>query len=190
MTIETVSSDNGGREGKWVALSIMVILLFSALLLPFHQAAEQPQTLASYQVSVKDLAPQELAIIADLRLAHEEIRNIHQDNIDLEGIKSWPDISELEALWLAPFYRDKSWEYKGRHDWQQIGGSAYQGLRQLREGSASVILLFSQQQPVIWLDLSGNATPFANQSSVTEPALIEAGWKQVVFTAQEDNHHH
>ena len=190
MIAETVIPDNGGREGKWVALSISVILLLAAVLLPFHQAAEQQQSLASYQVSVKGLEPQDLAMIADLRLAHEEIRNIHQDNLELDGIDSWPDITELEALWLAPFSRDKSWEHKGKHGWQQIGGSAYQGLRQLPQGSASVILLSSQPEPVIWLDLDGEATPSGNQSPVTESALIDAGWKQAVFTAQEENHLH
>lgn len=190
MINETVIADDGGREGKWVALSIAIILLIAMLSLPHHQAASQQQELASHQVSIDALEPTELAMIADLRLAHEEIRNIRQDSIELDGVDIWPEISELEELWLAPFVQDKSWQHKGRHQWLKVSAGVYQGIRQHEKGSASVVLNSILVEPDIWLKSDSKATPVNADQSRDVAALINAGWKQVVFSVQEENHLH
>jgi len=187
MISQTVRTDDGGREGKWVALSIFLILTVAAILLPYHQETAKQQSLSTHQVSIKDLAADELAMIAELRLAHEEIRNMHQDNIELDGIESWADIPELEALWLAPFIQDKSWERKGKHLWLKIAPALYQGVPQLEGGSASVVLNSMQEDPEIWLNLGKKIQPVIaddirfEKGPFQTSVLIEAGWKQVVF---------
>ncbi|MGF1793801.1 hypothetical protein L4D21_24735, partial [Photobacterium profundum] len=182
MIIQTVRSDDGGREGKWIALSIALILAVATLLLPYHQAAIAQQAVKSYQISIKDLDTESLAMIAELRLAHEEIRNIYQDGIDFENREIWADISELEALWIAPFIKDKSWERKGKHAWIKVAPAFYQGIPELDSGTVSTILHTAQAEPDIWLNLSRTAKPFMSDDSQLDKAwLMNAGWKQVVF---------
>lgn len=191
MNSQTVHTDDGGREGKWVALSICLILVIAAILLPYHQQTAKQHSLSTHQVFIKDLAADELAMIAELRLAHEEIRNLRQDSIEFAGTERWADIAELEALWLAPFIQDKSWERKGKHLWSKIAPAIYQGVPQLESGSASVVLNSMQQEPEIWLFLDKKIQPAIAGDVVTEKVpfqprvLIEAGWKQVVFADSE-----
>jgi hypothetical protein len=182
MITQTVRSDDGGREGKWVALSILLILAVATLLLPYHQAAIAQQAVKSYQISIKDLDTESLAMIAELRLAHEEIRNIYQDGVEFENREIWADISELEALWIAPFIQDKSWERKGKHAWSKVAPAFYQGISKLDSGTVSTILHTAQAEPDIWLNLSRTAKPFMSDDSQLDQAwLRNAGWKQVVF---------
>lgn len=189
MISQSVHADDGGREGKWVALLIASILAIAAILLPYHQTASSEKALASHQISIKHLPSVELAMIAELRLAHEEIRNIHQDNVELEGVDIWPDMAELEELWLAPFIVDQSWERKGKHDWRQVGPALYQGIPTLITGSVAVLLNSQDTRPDVWLALDmPNPVPMAEQTLNTTE-LIRAGWKQVVFADDVDSAH-
>ncbi|PSW20309.1 hypothetical protein C9I98_09680 [Photobacterium sanctipauli] len=196
MITQTVRADDGGKEGKWVGLSIALILLLAVMLLPHHQSISKAQALDAHQVSVNDLAGPELAMVAELRLAHEEIRNIHQDNLDF-GVHSellWPDMVELEEIWLAPFVHDKSWEHKGRHNWQVIAPAFYLGIRQMEQGTAHVVLYSGEHEPDIWFALSPKAKAMSASAELSTEALIDAGWTQVVFALsvqnQTDNHLH
>lgn len=194
MICQSVHADDGGREGKWVALIIVAILAIAALLLPYHQTASSEQVLASHQISIKELPSVELAMIGELRLAHEEIRNIHQDriefeNVDFESIDVWPDMAELEELWLAPFIVDKSWERKGKHAWRKVAPALYQGIPALTRGSVAVLLNSQDARPDVWLALDmPNPAPMA-EKTLDPTALISAGWKQVVFTDDIGSEH-
>lgn len=195
MITESVIPDDGGREGRWVALSIAVILLVAAILLPYHQSVSDKQELAAHQISLANLEAQELAMIGDLRLAHEEIRNLHQDSIEFDDKDIWPSITELEALWLAPFVKDKSWQHKGEHLWHQVAPGIYQGLRQSELGAVSVILSCHAQEPDVWIDFNLQATPFEGDAyqqgmSLSDSVLIKAGWQQVAFIDHQDTHNH
>lgn len=202
MISQSVHPDDGGREGKWVALIIIAILATAALLLPYHQNASSEKQLARHQISIKDLPTVELAMIGELRLAHEEIRNIHQDNLELdspelesgefegaeleniglESTNAWPDMAELDELWLAPFIIDKSWERKGKHAWRKVAPALYQGIPALTTGSVAVILNSQAARPDVWLALDmPNPAPMIG-STLNTAELINAGWKQVVFT--------
>lgn len=190
MISQSVHPDDGGREGKWVALIIIAILAAAALLLPYHQNASSEKQLASHQISIKDLPSVELAMIGELRLAHEEIRNIHQDNLEFEGGElesrdTWPEMAELDELWLAPFIIDKSWERKGKHAWRKVAPALYQGIPALTTGSVAVILNSQAAKPDVWLALDiPNPAPMM-ASMLNTAKLISAGWKQVVFTGDE-----
>ncbi|KXO08557.1 hypothetical protein AKG98_1847 [Moritella sp. JT01] len=192
MISQSVHADDGGREGKWVALLIILILAIAALLLPYHQTASSQRVLASHQISIKDLPSVELAMIAELRLAHEEIRNIHQDSLELESVEFenvdvWPELAELKDLWLAPFIMDKSWERKGKHDWRKVAPALYQGIPALTTGSVAVILNSQDARPDVWLALD-IATPAPMTVNALNTAdLISAGWKQVVFADDSDS---
>jgi len=189
MISQSVHADDGGREGKWVALLITLILVFAALLLPYHQTASSEKVLASHQISIKDLPSVELAMIAELRLAHEEIRNIHQDSVEFEGMDVWPGMAELKELWLAPFISDKSWERKGEHQWRNVGPALYQGIPALTTGSVAVLLSSQAPRPEVWLALDmPTPTPMA-ETTLNTAALINAGWKQVVFADDSDSDH-
>ncbi|OBU23735.1 DUF6162 family protein [Photobacterium aquimaris] len=183
MIRQSVASDNGGKEGKWVGGIIVTILLVAAGLLPFHQDKTQSQPLDTYQVAVTELSHDELAMVAELRLAHEEIRNINQDNREFDNQNRWPNMVELSELWLAPFIEDKSWERKGRHQWQHLNGAIYQGIRREKQGASSVILNSNSPEPDIWLALSQDTTPLViNKDTVFETQqLIDNGWTQIVF---------
>jgi hypothetical protein len=189
MISQSVHPDDGGREGKWVALIIIAILATAALLLPYHQNASSEKQLASHQISIKDLPTVELAMIGELRLAHEEIRNIHQDNLEFEGVDIWPEMAALDELWLAPFIIDKSWERKGKHAWRKVAPALYQGVPALTTGSVAVILNSQAARPDVWLALD-MPTPeplVANKLNAAE--LISVGWKQVVFAADVEAAH-
>ncbi len=198
MIIERVYPDNGGREGKWVALSVSCILLCAALLLSFNHTDSSAPALAKHQIALEDIEQSSLGLIADLRLAHEEIRQLHDEQSDrsennVDDIELWASITELKALWIAPFIEDKSWQFQGKHQWQRIAPGVYQGVRQSKDSSAKSMLLLSQnQQPELWLDLHNKAKPFAEQQIVlTQTQLIEAGWVNIAFNtrhASNDTH--
>jgi hypothetical protein len=189
MITQSVCSDNGDREGKWIGLLISMIIILMALLLPLHQVAPTQAKLAVHQVSVKDLPPVELAMIADLRLAHEEIRNLHQDSVEFDGQGMWASVTELEEMWLAPFMPDKSWERKGKHAWLKIAPASYQGIPTISTGSVAAILNSNQSTPDIWLDLNNTGLTFTTpinayttvSANFPDQRLIQAGWLQVVF---------
>ncbi|MBY6185375.1 hypothetical protein KUV89_01790 [Marinobacter hydrocarbonoclasticus] len=121
---QKVAPDNGVAEGRYVALAIVAILGIGTLLLPHHQAGSHHAMLAAHQIAHNELPAGIQVPFTDLKLAHEEIRDWHQDNLDdgLIGIASWPGIAELSDSYIPPFS-------EGR--WQQPGEGLYLG--QLQE---------------------------------------------------------
>ncbi|MGF1787999.1 hypothetical protein L4D00_19575 [Photobacterium swingsii] len=208
MITQTVRSDNGGREGKWVALSILLILMISAVLLPYHQQQAGTATLPSHQIALTDIEQASLGLIADLRLAHEEVRNLYFDAHDLNAseqqasvleteltkssLSQWADIDELREMWLPPFIEDKSWDFQGKHQWTLIAPATYQGIAQASGGAKSLVLVAVHETPEIWLDLNNNAAELlASETVISDKALIDAGWIQIAFEqANATSHGH
>ena len=154
--------------------------------MPYNQAFRHSYHLAKHQVSIEALAPKQLTMVADLRLAHEEIRNIYLDS------QQWATVEELQANWLAPFVKDKSWTHQGKHQWLQIAKGIYQGVPEI--GSVRFLLISHQQQVELWFDVKGRAEllmPLAvpQQASLLTNKLIGFGWLQVVFQGGEDHPH-
>ena len=200
MITESVKADDGGTEGKWVALAIAIILAVAFFTLPYHQAGKVVDKLESYQVSINEIPSSQLAMIAELRLAHEEIRNVYQDNLDNTQVSEqdisssqWPLVDELESLWLAPFIKDKSWQHKGCHQWEMVADGVYLGVPQElgpNQENTAIVLISTEIEPIIWFKSPpveiANETP----SSFTSSTLAKFGWSQVFFPDSKQRHSH
>ena len=186
MNTQTVASDDGGKEGAWIASLIALILLSGWVLLPFNQAKHDSSHLTKYQVSIEALAPKQLTMVADLRLAHEEIRNIYLDT------QTWATVEVLQESWLAPFVKDKSWTHQGKHQWLQVAKGVYQGVPEI--GAERYLLISRAQQVELWIDTKGSAILLdklstSKQTSLLNDVLIKNGWLQVVFQPETQHAH-
>ncbi|WP_261883739.1 DUF6162 family protein [Vibrio pelagius] len=183
MIIQSVRADTGGREGKWVALIIASILGFATLLIPYHQAEIHVTTAFEHQILVTDVEQENLAMLADLRLAHEEIRDLYFDNDE-----QWPNIEFLQEEWVAPFIHDQSWKRKGEHNWIRLGSGYYFASPQLTGFADSFLMNANSIAPEIWINLQGQVKAPMKFDIET---LSNAGWKQVVTESEAiENQHH
>lgn len=203
MIVQTVKSNTGSSEGRWVGGIIAVILLVATIAIPFHQQSSKQHGLESHQISVKDLHQDDLAMIAELRLAFEEIKDLrldaieinreqHQSNRDLSNASSSkmlafsPSVRELEENWIAPFVHDKSWVRKGEHHWSNLGNGFYFGRRVASDGAANVVLNTQLSSPDIWL--ANEASLLDVDGSISLQILLDKRWKQVAFTVSTETH--
>jgi len=189
MIVQPVISENNGQEGFWIAFLCALILLIGLWLLPYNSVEHEHASLASYQIEVDSLTPEPLAMIAELRLAHEEIYYAYETN------QTWLSVVELEESWIAPFVKDKSGTYQGEHQWSLIAAGVYQSIP--AKGGARYLLNNQQGFADIWVDLEQTATlyPLLDGSIgelplLNEVQLSDAGWVQVVSAESEATHHH
>ncbi|MGO2159765.1 MAG: DUF6162 family protein [Vibrio toranzoniae] len=193
MMIQGVRADTGGREGKWVGLIILFILSFSTVAIPFHQAESHVKAVLDHQILVTDVEQENLAMLSELRLAHEEIRDLRMDS---DG--EWPSVASLKDEWVAPFVEDQSWKRKGSHAWvldergyyfsspsEQATSSEY--AEKSDHGFAdSFILNANSVSPEIWIFLGG----VAKQPATFDLHTLEStGWKMVVNESEIEQHH-
>ncbi len=190
--IQGVRADTGGREGKWVGLMIVFILSFATVAIPFHQAESHVKAVLDHQILVTDVEQENLAMLSELRLAHEEIRDLRMDS---DG--EWPSVVSLKDEWVAPFVEDQSWKRKGSHTWlldehgyyfstpsEQATSSEYAA--QSEHGFAdSFILNANSVSPEIWIFFGGVASQPTN---FDENTLESAGWKMVVNESEVEQH--
>ncbi|OEF93451.1 DUF6162 family protein [Vibrio splendidus] len=192
MMIQGVRADTGGREGKWVGLIIVFILSFATVAIPFHQAESHVKAVLDHQILVTDVEQENLAMLSELRLAHEEIRDLRMDS---DG--EWPSVMSLKDEWVAPFVEDQSWKRKGSHTWlldkrgyyfsnpsEYATPSKYAA--QSEHGFAdSFILNANSVSPEIWIYFGG----VAEQPGTFEQHTLEsAGWKMVVNESEVEQH--
>lgn len=193
MMIQGVRADTGGREGKWVGLIILFILSFSTVAIPFHQAESHVKAVLDHQILVTDVEQENLTMLSELRLAHEEIRDLRMDS---DG--EWPSVASLKDEWVAPFVEDQSWKRKGSHAWvldergyyfsspsEQATSSEY--AEKSDHGFAdSFILNANSVSPEIWIFLGG----IAKQPATFDQHTLEStGWKMVVNESEIEQHH-
>ncbi|MFA0716969.1 hypothetical protein AB4622_13235 [Vibrio splendidus] len=198
MMIQGVRADTGGREGKWVGLIIVFILSFATVAILFHQAESHVKAVLDHQILVTDVEQENLAMLSELRLAHEEIRDLRMDS---DG--EWPSVVSLKDEWVAPFVEDQSWKRKGSHTWlldehgyyfstpseyatssEQATSSEYAA--QSDHGFAdSFILNANSVSPEIWIFFGGVASQPTN---FDENTLESAGWKLVVNESEVEQH--
>ncbi|MEZ9575265.1 hypothetical protein AB4249_17965 [Vibrio sp. 10N.261.55.F4] len=193
MMIQSVRADTGGREGKWVGLIIVFILCFATVAIPFHQAESHVKAVLDHQILVTDVEQENLAMLSELRLAHEEIRDLRMDSVG-----EWPSVASLKDEWVAPFVEDQSWKRKGSHAWvldergyyfstpsEQATSSEYAA--QSDHGFAdSFILNANSVSPEIWIFLGGVAK---QPATFDQHTLESTGWKMVVNESEIEQHH-
>ncbi|CAK2446745.1 conserved hypothetical protein [Vibrio crassostreae] len=193
MMIQSVRADTGGREGKWVGLIIVFILCFATVAIPFHQAESHVKAVLDHQILVTDVEQENLAMLSELRLAHEEIRDLRMDS---DG--EWPSVASLKDEWVAPFVEDQSWKRKGAHAWVLDERGYYfstpseystpsEQATQPDHGSAdSFILNANSVSPEIWIFLGGVAK---QPATFDQHTLESTGWKMVVNESEIEQHH-
>ena len=191
--IQGVRADTGGREGKWVGLIIVFILSFATVTIPFHQAESHMKAILEHQILVTDVEQENLAMLSELRLAHEEIRDLRMDS---DG--EWPSVTSLKDEWVAPFVEDQSWKRKGSHTWlldergyyfsapsEQATSSEYAA--QSDHGFAdSFILNANSVSPEIWIFFDGVAK---QPATFDQHTLESTGWKLVVNESEVADQH-
>ncbi|MEC7309822.1 DUF6162 family protein [Vibrio crassostreae] len=187
MMIQGVRADTGGREGKWVGLIIVFILSFATVAIPFHQAESHVKAVLDHQILVTDVEQENLAMLSELRLAHEEIRDLRMDS---DG--EWPSVASLKDEWVAPFVEDQSWKRKGSHAWLLDERGYYFSApseypAQSEHGFAdSFILNANSVSPEIWIFFDG----VAKQPDTFDQQMLEStGWKMVVNESEIELHH-
>ncbi|CDT66896.1 Conserved hypothetical protein [Vibrio coralliirubri] len=187
MMIQGVRADTGGREGKWVGLIIVFILSFATVAIPFHQAESHIKAVLDHQILVTDVEQENLAMLSELRLAHEEIRDLRMDS---DG--EWPSVASLKDEWVAPFVEDQSWKRKGSHTWLLDERGYYfstpsEYAAQSDHGFAdSFILNANSISPEIWIFFGGVAK---QPGTFDQHTLESAGWKMVVNESEIEQHH-
>ncbi|QPK06160.1 DUF6162 family protein [Vibrio kanaloae] len=198
MMIQGVRADTGGREGKWVGLIIVFILSFATVAIPFHQAESRVKAILDHQILVTDVEQENLAMLSELRLAHEEIRDLRMDS---DG--EWPSVASLKDEWVAPFVEDQSWKRKGSHAWlldergyyfstpseyatpSEDTAPSEQATPTDHGFADSFILNANSVSPEIWIFFGGVASQPTN---FDENTLESAGWKMVVNESEVKQH--
>lgn len=196
--IQGVRADTGGREGKWVGLIIVFILSFATVAIPFHQAESRVKAILDHQILVTDVEQENLAMLSELRLAHEEIRDLRMDS---DG--EWPSVASLKDEWVAPFVEDQSWKRKGSHAWlldergyyfstpseyatpSEDTAPSEQATPTDHGFADSFILNANSVSPEIWIFFGGVASQPTN---FDENTLESAGWKMVVNESEVKQH--
>ncbi|MEZ8879839.1 DUF6162 family protein [Vibrio lentus] len=193
MMIQGVRADTGGREGKWVGLIIVFILSFATVAIPFHQAESHVKAVLEHQILVTDVEQENLAMLSELRLAHEEIRDLRMDS---DG--EWPSVMSLKDEWVAPFVEDQSWKRKGSHTWlldergyyfstpSEHATSSEQATPTDHGSADSFILNANSVSPEIWIYFGGVAK---QPTRFDENTLESAGWKVVVNESEVADQH-
>ncbi|MEZ9160839.1 hypothetical protein AB4169_21355 [Vibrio lentus] len=193
MMIQGVRADTGGREGKWVGLIIVFILSFATVAIPFHQAESHVKAVLDHQILVTDVEQENLAMLSEIRLAHEEIRDLRMDS---DG--EWPSVMSLKDEWVAPFVEDQSWKRKGSHTWlldergyyfstpSEYATSSEQATPTSHGSADSFILNANSVSPEIWIYLGGVAK---QPTRFDENTLESAGWKLVVNESEVADQH-
>jgi len=182
MSLQNIRPDDGHREGRWIVLTIAVILGSAAILMPYHQVTTEKPDTQSYQVLITDLHQNELGLITELKLAHEEIRDLQLET------GTWPEVSDMEALWVAPFVKDQNWKRKGSHQWQQVDGGVYIGIKKNAQGSASMLLDSRGPQADIWFNDSSHSLNVGALSDLAKRR--QYGWQQIVLSDSSSSHSH
>jgi hypothetical protein len=163
-----------GHETLYVLLFCLIVLSIAGSVVFWHRESQEVAQISAHQLDARrDLTAGEQGIYADLRVTLDEIRLLQQEQPDL------PSAETLGEEGFAPFAQDASSVSRGGHAWQRLGQHAYLGLSQVPATAGSFLLRVNgpDQQPDIWLNRADTASA---PSDLSDPALISAGWRQVV----------
>lgn len=180
MTVQVVRPAGAGHETLYVLLFCLAVLAVASLVVGWHAETQQYESVASDQLDARrDLSPAEQGIYADLRIAHEEIQTLRNE----EG--SLPTPVMLAEEGFPPFIEDASATTRGGHAWQILQTAtapAYLGLSQDVDTAGSFLLRIdldgtAESAAEVWL----NRSPAARApTDLSQQSLSDDGWKQVV----------
>lgn len=197
----TVAPAGGGTETRWLLLFSLVTIACCILVIYLRADTKVEKQLESWQInSFEALNSDELAVFNGLQTAALEIDLIHE----MEGGR-WPGIAEMEELFIPPFVRSAAWKKQGEIIWTQKVIAAeerhialYLGTPQ-KDNIRGVFLLLMlhdhrkkqgnvavgpQHAPFeIWLH---DKTVQQYPQTITDQALISAGWREIIALTGED----
>ncbi|WP_046237094.1 DUF6162 family protein [Pseudomonas syringae pv. coryli] len=171
-TRHIVRPAGAGHETLYVLLLCLLILGSAAGVISLHRYTQETHSVASHQLDARrDLSAAEQGIYADLRVTLDEIRLLASE----QQTPITPE--QLGDEGFAPFARDASSVSRGDHAWQMIEQS-YLGLSRTPSVAGSFLMrVDSGEQPDIWINRNAS---LAAVSDLSDQALIDSGWKQVV----------
>ncbi|NWC96892.1 MULTISPECIES: DUF6162 family protein [unclassified Pseudomonas] len=170
-TTHVVRPAGAGHETLYVLLLCLMILAVAGTVVALRGESQEVAAVPSHQLDARrDLSAAEQGIYADLRVTLDEIHLLQEEHSTL------PTPGQLAEEGFAPFAQDASSVSRGDHRWQLLD-SAYLGLSQTPALSGSLLMRISGAEPDIWLNRNANLTA---PTDLTDQALINAGWQQVV----------
>ncbi|QXQ20608.1 DUF6162 family protein [Pseudomonas tolaasii] len=171
-TTQVVRPAGAGHETLYVLLLCLIILAVAGTVIALHGESQEVTALPRHQLDARrDLSAAEQGIYADLRVTLDEIHLLQEEQNTL------PTPEQLAEEGFAPFVQDASSVSRGDHRWQLMEPGAYLGLSRTPATSGSLLMRVHGAEPDIWLNRQANLAP---PSDLTDPALIAAGWQQVV----------
>lgn len=188
-----VKPAGSGTETKLVLLFALLTIVVCGGAVALRNTTASGASIPDWQIDAfKDLGAEELAVFNSLYTAAPEIEMIHEE----EG--GWPTVDALASEFIPPFVRDAAWEKNGAMAWGRKAMPAqgkhivlYVGHPSEGDQSGSFLLVMlhdhvkkegnaggAPHAPYeVWLHPSPVAeTP----SMVTDQALINKGWREVV----------
>ncbi|GAL14402.1 hypothetical protein JCM19233_5414 [Vibrio astriarenae] len=169
---------------RYIFICIALLLLFGAIATPLNQRNDAIAELEAHQIRADQLTVEQQTLLTQLKVAHEEIVDLHADNFAFDGADEWPLVEELESLYLPAFTQDLNWQNLAEIKWQNLEDGVYIGEAQNSDLMYSTFLLDSRisSEPVIWLHV--------DKESYSQD-LIAQGWTEVVFVqTNRQSHHH
>ncbi|NDV19055.1 hypothetical protein GO013_06430 [Pseudodesulfovibrio sp. JC047] len=189
-----------GVETRLVLLVAFLTVMVCGGSIFLRTSSARVAEVSGWQVDAfNDLRAEELALFNGLYTAAPEIMAFHDDS---NG--QWPSVTDLETDLIPPFIRDSAWRKNGAMEWSNSILSTkdkhialYVGHPQDSDISGSFLLVIlhdhvkkegnagaATHAPFeVWLHPSPVAeTP----TMVTDQALINKGWREVVARKGED----
>lgn len=182
MTQVIVRPAGPGRESVAVLGLCLGILLLSAGIISLHRIAPEVTETAQGQIDARsELTPGEQGILADLRIAADDIAYLVESGTESGAA---PTPADLAAEGLPPFASGPETATRGGHHWTltQSGGLlAYLGRSADRTRAGDMLLLVDPtgaQPSTVWLG-RGSEKP-ADLPPNLPDGLIASGWHEIV----------
>ena len=185
-----------------LAVALMTVIL-CGIAIVLRNTTASAKAVTGWQVDAfKELRAEELATFNGLYTAAPEIELYHEE----EG--GWPTVDALASGYIPPFVQDAAWQRNGAFGWtcsvistQNAHIALYVGHPQesAESGSFMLIMLHDHEKEEgnaglgahapyeIWL----HPSPVAEiPTMITDQALINKGWREVVARRGEDEMKH
>lgn len=195
-----VRPSGAGMETRLVLLVALLTIAICGGVIALRNTRARATEIPTWKVDAfNELRSQELATFNALYTAAPEIEAFHED-----GTNRWPSVDQLRAEYIPPFVQDAAWKKNGGLGWarsiistQDKHIACYLGNPLDPAVSRSFLLVMLHDH----VKKEGNAggaihAPYeiwAHPSSaagfpemVTDQALINAGWREVVARRGED----